>query len=153
MKLAKVKIEYTCGTTIVERVMLDATTGEVHLPPRLDALMVQMDKVDCSPAFSLQYQGYVLPVSVLDGVFRVRVPETPARMGQRMLHAVAFPSKDQRQQNGRFLHTLAAASVGGAVGYAHSTPMWSAESAVGTAVLAVGGVVLWAMGFLCMKGD
>jgi hypothetical protein len=83
----------------------------------------------------------------------VRVPETPVRMGHRMLHAVAFPSKDQRQQNGRFLHTVVAASVGGAVGYAHSTPVWSAESVFGTVVLASLGVLLWAMGFLCMKGD
>ncbi|CAB3740390.1 hypothetical protein LMG27174_06643 [Paraburkholderia rhynchosiae] len=32
MKLADVKVEYSCGTTISDRVTLDPATGQVHLP-------------------------------------------------------------------------------------------------------------------------
>jgi hypothetical protein len=46
MKLAKVKIEYSSGTTIVDRVSLDPLTGRVYLAPRVLGLMKTMEQSD-----------------------------------------------------------------------------------------------------------
>jgi hypothetical protein len=43
MKLAKVKIEYSSGTTIVDRVTLDSATGQVYLAPRVLGLLSKME--------------------------------------------------------------------------------------------------------------
>ncbi|KMZ13829.1 hypothetical protein BHUM_02019 [Candidatus Burkholderia humilis] len=153
MKLARVKVEYTCGLMLTDRVSLDVTSGIVSIPPRLTQLMDLMDQTECLPAFSLDYEGYALPVSLqTDGVFVVSVPRDPRPGLRSRLYAIANPSKDQRQQNGRYLHTLSAASIGGAVGYAHSSAIWDWQTAFGTAALVVLGVVLWHAGFLHMKG-
>ncbi len=154
MKLAKVKVEYTGGTTITERVTLDPATGQVHLPPRLWALMEKMDETECSPAFGLEYMGFVLPVSVLaDGKYTVSIPTQPQAGIRQVLNAIAYPAKDQRQQNGRYLHTLSAASIGGAVGYVHAASTVDVQTVVGAASLAGLGVLLWYVGFRAMKGE
>jgi hypothetical protein len=154
MKLAKVKIEYSSGTTIVDRVTLDPTTGQVHLAPRVLWLLGKMEESERAPSFTLEYKGYVLPVTAHpDGTYVVPIPrDMGPGLGDR-LYAIANPSKDQRQQNGRYLHTLSAASIGGAVGYAHSSAAWDGPTVVGTAALVGLGVVLWYAGFLHMKGD
>jgi hypothetical protein len=72
---------------------------------------------------------------------------------RRFLHPIALPTKDQRQQNGRFMQTLSAASIVGAVGYAHSAVRWDLPTLLNTASLALLGVVLWYAGLLAMKGD
>jgi hypothetical protein len=154
MKLAKVKVEYTGGTTITERVTLDPATGQVHLPPRLRALMEKMDETECSPAFGLEYMGFVLPVSVLaDGTYNVSIPIQPQAGIRQVLNAIAYPAKDQRQQNGRYLHTLSAASIGGAVGYVHAASAVDVQTVVSAASLAGLGVLLWYVGFRAMKGE
>jgi len=154
MKLAKVKVEYTGGTTITERVTLDPATGQVLLPPRLRALMEKMDESECSPAFGLEYKGFVLPVAVLaDGTYQVSMPAEPQSGIRQVLNAVAYPSKDQRQQNARYLHTLSAASLGGFVGYVHTSSSLDFQTIVGATILAVVGVLLWYVGFIGMKGD
>ncbi|SAK57759.1 hypothetical protein AWB76_02508 [Caballeronia temeraria] len=154
MKLAKVRIEYSSGTTIIDRVTLDPATGQVHLAPRMHGLLSKMEESECSPAFSLEYKGYVLPVSLkTDGAYVVSVPPDLRPGLRNRLYAIANPSKDQRQQNGRYLHTLSAASLGGAVGYAHSSSSWDWATAVGTAALVGLGVILWYAGFLHMKGE
>ncbi|MDR5832449.1 hypothetical protein P9250_31875 [Caballeronia sp. LP006] len=154
MKLAKVKIEYSSGTTIVDRVTLDPATGQVHLAPRVLGLLGKMEESECSPSFSLEYKGDVLPVNTAgDGGYLVSIPPEPGPGFRRLLHAVATPSRDQRHQNGRYLHTLSAASIGGAVGYAHSTSSWDPLTIAGTSALAALGVVLWYAGHYVMKGE
>ena len=154
MKLAKVKIEYSSGTTILDRVTLDPTTGQVHLAPRVLGLLNKMEESECSPSFSIEYKGAVLPVNTVgDGGYVVTIPPEPGPGLRRLLHAVATPSKDQRHQNGRYLHTLSAAAIGGAVGYAHSASSWDSLTIAGTSALAALGVVLWYAGHYVMKGE
>ncbi len=144
MKLATVKVEYTCGLTLTDRVTLDVTTGELQLPPRLLEVMATVGKTECSPAFSLEYLGYVLPVKTgTNGRFDVSLPPAPPSGFRRALHSISYPTKDQRQQNGRLLHTLAAASIVGAVGYAHAAGQWGWATVFNTATLAGIGVILW----------
>ncbi len=153
MKLAKVKVEYTGGTTITERVTLDPATGQVTLPPRLHALLKAMDETECSPAFGLEYGGHILSVVASDGTYKVSIPEEATPGFRQVLNAILYPSKDQRQQNGRYMHTLSAASIGGAVGYVHAAPMLDLQTVVGAAGLGALGVLLWYGGLLAMKGE
>ena len=154
MKLATVKVEYTCGLTLTDRVTLNVSTGELHLPPRLTEVMAAVGKSECPPAISLEYLGYVLPVEVgPDGSYDVSLPPAPPAGFRRALHSISYPTKDQRQQNGRLLHTLAAASMVGAVGYAHAAAQWDWATVFNTATLAGIGVILWYQGFSAMKGD
>jgi hypothetical protein len=154
MKLAKVKVEYTGGTTITERVTLDPATGKVTLPPRLHALLRTMDESECSPAFGLSYDGFTLPVSLqTDGSYAVTIPALPQPGFQRMVNAIAYPSRDQRQQNARYLHTLSAASLAGFVGFVHAATTANLPTVSEAVSLVVVGVVLWYVGFLAMKGE
>jgi hypothetical protein len=154
MKLAKVKVEYTGGTTITERVMLNPDTGHVQLPPRLHSLMNAMDGTECSPSFTLEYKGVVVPVErESDNSFKVTISPEADSGARQLLQAIASPTKEQRLQNGRFAHTLSAASIGGAVGYAHSTSGWDTQTLLGTLALGGLGVVLWYAGLYIMKGE
>jgi hypothetical protein len=95
-----------------------------------------------------------LPVTpVVNGGYVVSLPTDPPPGIRQILHAIATPSKDQRQQNGRYLHTLSAASIGGTVGYVHSASSWDLSSVVGASILASLGVVLWYAGYHAMKGE
>ncbi|MFM0144957.1 hypothetical protein [Paraburkholderia sp. RL18-085-BIA-A] len=154
MKLAKVKVEYTGGTTITERVTLDPETGKVTLPPRLQALLKTMDESECSPAFGLYFDGFVLPVRVLaDGSYGVDLPTQPQAGFRRVMNSITYPSKDQRQQNARYLHTLSAASLAGFVGFVHAASTPDLPTIAEAVSLVVVGVILWYVGFLAMKGD
>src|SRR5260370_338049 len=147
MKFAKVKIEYPCGTTILERVTIDPASGDVMLPKRLSDIMKAMESVDRACAFTLQFKGHILTVSPgSNGTYSVSIPSVPAPVVDRMFHSLIFPTKDQQQQNGRFLHTLAAGSVVDAIGFAHASQDWNLQLVVGTSILAVLGVVFWGMG-------
>ena len=153
MKLAKVKIEYSSGTTIMDRVTLDPTTGQVHLAPRVHGLLCKMEESECSPSFTLEYMGYILPVTNVGGRYAVTIPAGPRAGWRQIVHAIKTPTKDQRQQNGRLLHTLSAASIVGAVGYAHSAASWDLLTAVNTIALAALGLVIWYCGYFNMKGE
>jgi hypothetical protein len=154
MKLATVKVEYTCGLTLTDRVTLDVLTGELHLPPRLVEVMSIVGRSECPPAFSLEYLGYVLPVQVgAEGRYNITLPEIPHSGFRRLLNSVLYPTRDQRQQNGRLLHTFCAASIVGAVGYAHAVGQWVWPTILNAASLAGLGVILWYVGFQLMKGD
>ncbi|WP_248324033.1 MULTISPECIES: hypothetical protein [unclassified Caballeronia] len=153
MKLAKVKIEYSSGTTIMDRVTLDPATGRVHLAPRVLGLLAKMEESECSPSFTLEYMGYILPVSNVSGGYVVSLPAGPGPGWRQVFHAIKTPTKDQRQQNGRLLHTLSAASIVGAVGYAHSASSWDFLTAANTIALALVGLVLWYCGYFNMKGE
>lgn len=150
MKLANVKVEYSCGTTITDRVTLDPATGQVHLPPRLQTLLCAMDETECSPSFVVEYNGSTLPVTVdSNGLRKIGEPDEPKSGFEQLLN----PTRDQRQQNARFLHTLSAASVGGLVGYVHAASTLDSTTIAGTAILAIVAILLWYVGFVEMKGD
>jgi hypothetical protein len=112
-----------------------------------------MEESECSPSFTLECMGYILPVTNVSGGYKVTVPAGPGPGWRQIAHAIKTPTKDQRQQNGRLLHTLSAASIVGAVGYAHSASSWDLLTAVNTIALAAIGLVLWYCGYFNMKGE
>jgi hypothetical protein len=152
MKLANAKIQYLCGTIITDRVSLDVGTGEVLVPPRLRTIMDEMDKSETSSNFSVEYRGRVLAVEVdATGRFCVAFPDVNTATRRSGLRSLAFPSKDQRQQNGRLLHLLSAASFVGAVFSALSTSNWNAHAIAQTGSLTISALLLGAVGFYCIK--
>lgn len=154
MKLATVKVEYTGGLTFTDRVVVDGVTGELHFPPRLIAVMATMREFECIPAINLDYRGQPVPVhSAPDNSFDVVLPQPANAAFRRVLQSLAYPSKDQRQQNGRFLQTLSGASLVGAVGYVHATSHWDVSTIVNAVTLIVFGVASWYVGFLHLKGE
>ncbi|CAB3740379.1 hypothetical protein LMG27174_06642 [Paraburkholderia rhynchosiae] len=98
-----------------------------------------MDETECSPSFILEYNGSTLPVTVdSNGLRKIGVPDEPKSGFEQLLN----PTKDQRQQNARFLHTLSAASVGGLVGYVHAASRLDSTTIAGTAILAIVAILL-----------
>jgi hypothetical protein len=154
MKLVRLKVEYTSGLTVSDRVSVDSTSGEILLPPRLAVLLDAGKDLDVSPAISLEYEGYVLPVSIGEnGVLYTSMPASVPPGFKRVIHSLVYPTKDQRQQNGRFLQTLSAASFVGSVGYGHAALQWNVQTILGTVILFGFGVASWYVGFLSLKGD
>ena len=154
MKLAKVKVEYTCGLTLVDKVTLDVTTGAISLPPRLKVLMAEMETSECAPAIVLDYRGRALQVDVApDGALSVvHAGESGRGVLQSLKHSLSFPTESQRQQNARYVHTLSAAALGGAVALWHSTITWDSAPIVNFASLILIAVLLWIVGFRGMNG-
>jgi hypothetical protein len=109
-----------------------------------------MDETECSPSFVVEYNGSTLPVTVdSNGLRKIGEPDEPKSGFEQLLN----PTRDQRQQNARFLHTLSAASVGGLVGYVHAASTLNSTTIAGTAILAIVAILLWYVGFVEMKGD
>jgi hypothetical protein len=154
MKLANAKIQYPCGTIIFDRVSLDVRTGEVLVPPRLRDIMDEMEKSETSPTFSVEYRDRVLAVAVdATGRFHVKFSDLGTAARRSGLRSLAFPSKDQRRQNGRFVHMLSAASFVGAALSAFFTSNWNAHAIAQMGSLIISALLLGAVGFYCIKED
>ena len=65
MKLARVKVEYTCGLVLMDGASLDLASGRFSIPPRLTRLMTMMQETECSPAFSLDTGLRLVPRGML----------------------------------------------------------------------------------------
>jgi hypothetical protein len=81
MKLATVKVEYTCGLTLTDGVTLDVTTGELHLPPRLVEVMSMVGKWNArqrsaSGTSAISYRCKSVQVGAKGG-YDVTLPEFP----------------------------------------------------------------------------
>jgi hypothetical protein len=152
MKLAKVSVEYTCGLTLVDKMSFDVARRAESIPPRLGRLMGVMKDNDCSPTLTMEYEGY-FGTSNRGARWQllrdVDVSEWPA--GAAVVNSIAFPTKEQRQQNGRLLHTFSAAYVIGAFGYVNAVTRWDAMTVFNAVSLVVLGVIFWYVGFLHMK--
>ncbi|KXV16523.1 hypothetical protein CR51_00945 [Caballeronia megalochromosomata] len=154
MRLVKVKVAYTCGLTVTETASMDTESGELFLPPRLTALMKMMEDSESAPAFTLDYTGYALHVRIdASGAYAVSLPEGRGSRICQFADSITYPTQSQRQQNGRLIHTLSAAAFVSAAATVHAAPSfdWGLLSSI--VLQAGGGVLLWYVGFLCMKED
>ncbi|VXC83690.1 conserved hypothetical protein [Burkholderia sp. 8Y] len=153
MKLAKVKVEYSCGLTITETASVETVTGAVFLPPRLIALLEAMNGSECPPVFTMDYDGHTLQIRADGSNWEVAVPTGNGSRLKRLVDSIASPTKGQRQQNGQLLHTLSAAAIVSAAATVHSATSFSWNLVGSVALQAGGAVLLWYVGFRCMKGD
>lgn len=154
MKLKKAKIEYTCGTTIIDQVWFNVETREVLLPLRVTALMNELRKTEPSPAFSIECNGRSLIVAIdLTGRFFVKDDDITAKTRRDGFLSFAYPTKGQRQLNGRFAYMLSAASLAGALISIVSSTAWNTRSVADTASYLLSAFLLGAAGFYCKKED
>jgi len=153
--LIKVTFSATSGEEVNGRAQFDRAGGLVTLPQRLLA-MVDRARSDGEGFEIVAHEnGYKFPL--------IHHQAATYRMdkgaGQRdgffylALKAIIEPSKDQRQQYGRFAHTLSAGATIGFVGYFKSVPVWSFHTVADLCGLFFAGVVLFVVGAVLSKGD
>ncbi|GAB6852647.1 hypothetical protein [Paraburkholderia kururiensis] len=155
MKIISVVVEFASGMDITDGASFDPDSMTVYLSERLRRLLLESDTTEAPPRITAQVDDAHLPVTSLDGQFIVRASAAePAPRSllsfRRFGHAW---SKEQRQQFGRFSHTLSAASIVGAVGYWHSTGTWTISAVLNEAVLVFLFVILFLRGMDSMNGE
>jgi hypothetical protein len=77
----------------------------------------------------------------------------PGSLWSRLVALVKSPTKDQRQQFGRFMHTLSAASLIGTIGFWHSTSDWTPTNILSEVNLMVAFVLTFYTGMVSMNGE
>ncbi|CAD6556548.1 hypothetical protein LMG28727_06135 [Paraburkholderia kirstenboschensis] len=93
--------------------------------------------------------------SRIDGTFSVGDEIATGRDSavKVLLQPFLDPSNDQRQQFGRFCHTLAAAAFLGAVGVWHSTKAWTAADIKLEVSLVASFMLTFVQGMISIKGE
>ena len=112
---------------------------------------------EAPPAVSAMIDGASVQLDVrVDGNFSVIANTNEPNRIRTGLIATHFGhawTKDQRQQFGRYVHTLSAASIVGAVGYWHSTQLWTVSAVFNVAMLCVWFVLLFYADMDSMNGE
>ncbi|CAB3804967.1 hypothetical protein LMG28688_06077 [Paraburkholderia caffeinitolerans] len=155
MEIVTVIVQYAGGLEISEGATLDPATGTVHVSDRLQQLLRECDRTE-SPPRLIVLAGGVRHLLIRDRTEFKRgeaiAPTTPRSIipFSRFGHAW---SKEQRQQFGRFAHTLSAASIVGAIGYGHATTNWGVSAVLNEGVLLFLFVILFSRGMDSMNGE
>ncbi|MEM5314160.1 hypothetical protein [Paraburkholderia sp. JHI869] len=157
MQIIKIEIEFPGGPAIADSAAWNEDTGEMWVSERLKQIVRELEVTEAPPEVTATCRGQTVSLkSMKDGNFILAQGEvihsSPTVAGQ-IRHLFRNPTKDQRQQFGRFLHTLSAGSVIGAVGFWHSTTQWTFQNAFAEANLCFAGVILFYIGILCMDGE
>ncbi|WP_176315830.1 hypothetical protein [Burkholderia vietnamiensis] len=157
MQFVDVCIEYPSGISIIDRGSYDAELGMVYVSARVRAFLAVMHESESPAVITASWDGNEAKLiqSTVDS-FAVVSVEPPAasprsRLGARLVRASW--SKDQRQQFGRFCHTLTVSSIVGVVGYVHAISEFSIWAAMNVAALVVIGVVTYVVGMDSMNGE
>ncbi|MEM5440574.1 hypothetical protein, partial [Paraburkholderia diazotrophica] len=130
MEIVEIFVGYPSGMTISDRATYMRETDQVYPSQRLQTLLREFSVSEAPPAVSAVIDGATVQLdSRVDGGFSVGdaigvVGKEDGFIGL-VLQLFLNPTKDQRQQLGRFCHTLAAAALLGAVGVWHSTQVWT----------------------------
>ncbi|QBY56394.1 hypothetical protein [Cupriavidus oxalaticus] len=154
-RLIKVTFSATSGEELHGRAEFERTQGLVTLPQRLLAVIEKARAEGEGFEIVAHDNGYRFPL--------IHHQAATYRMdkggGQRdgffylAWKAIIEPSKDQRQQYGRFAHTLSAAALIGLVGYFKTVSSWSLHAAADVCGLLMASVVLFVVGAVLSKGD
>jgi len=157
MEIVEIRIEFPSGITFTDRASYSADAGQVYPSERLRSVLREFSASEAPPVASAVIDGAtVLLDSTTDGSFARA--ETKGDGSKRSLMAIFLqpfltPTKDQRQQIGRFLHTLAAAACLGAVGVWHSTSVWTLADIKLEASLIGAFVLTFVQGMIAIKGE
>ncbi|TGP40256.1 hypothetical protein EN871_28950 [bacterium M00.F.Ca.ET.228.01.1.1] len=157
MEIIEIRIDYPSGMSITDRASYLADAGHVYPSERLQAVLREFCISEAPPVASAVIDGANVQLdSTTDGSFKRG--ETKADGSKRSLMAILLqpfltPTKDQRQQIGRFLHALAAAACLGAVGVWHSTSVWTFAEIKLEASLVGAFVLTFVQGMIAIKGE
>lgn len=158
MEIIEIKIEFPGGLTITDSASWSEGKGLVFVSGRLKQILRELDVTEALPVVTATCRGQTLsiePTSV--GDFRLKsgqvVLRSPNGFRAQIREIIRRPSKDQRQQFGRFAHTLCAGATIGAFGFWHSTTDWSAQNVLSLSNLCIAAVVLFYIGIISMDGE
>jgi hypothetical protein len=158
MQIISIEVVFASGLKISDNATID-DSQQLHVSDRLVQLLLELDRTEAPPVITVTMDGQSVSVFqragqfVLSGEIPEVLPEATQSMCARFLAPFLVPTKDQRQQFGRFLHTLSAASLAGAVGFWHSTTTWTASTVLNELGLAIAFVVTFYRGMVSMKGE
>ncbi|QGZ67010.1 hypothetical protein [Paraburkholderia acidisoli] len=158
MEIITIRIEFPGGLAITDGATWDADSGVVHVSERLKQLCRELDVTEAPPVVSATCRGRTIEAEVLPGGdFRLTSHELPPCESEgffaELVELVRRPSKDQRQQFGRFAHTLSAGATIGGFGFWHSTNVWTVQNALSLVNLCAAAVVLFYIGIISMDGE
>ena len=158
MEIVDVSVEYPSGLTITDRATFVADLDQVCISERLAFVMQRLSETEPPPKVFARSIDCSLQLDArIDGTFQVvsKLFDSPDRNGlwPRLVDLVKSPTKDQRQQFGRFMHTLAAAALIGAIGFWHSTSNWSVPNVLSEINLIVAFVITFYVGMVSMNGE
>ncbi|WP_063553303.1 hypothetical protein [Burkholderia territorii] len=157
MEFVDVRIEFPSGLTVVDRGTYDPDERIVFISVPMRALLDAAKELEPPPVATATWDGFeaTLIQATADSFDVESVTEVAARprskLGARLVRASW--SKDQRQQFGRFCHTLTVSSIVGVVGYVHAISAFSIWDAMNVAALVVIGVVTYVVGMDSMNGE
>lgn len=153
--LIKVTFTSTSGEETTGKAQYDHASGLVILPGSFQALVEQARAAGIGCALVAHENGYELPlVHQAGAAYRMdRSRHAGRSLPLQAWKAVAEPTKEQRQQSGRFAHTLSAAAVIGAAGYLSTNHTWSVRAVTDVIGLVGIGVVLFFAGAILSKGE
>ena len=157
MQIVEICVEYPSGISIVDRATFIQQLDNVVPSERLASILRELATSEAPPAVTAEIDGASLRLDArVDGTFSVSresvMPDEP-HVRPRLFKVGHSWNKDQRQQFGRFAHTLSAASIAGAVGYWHSLQVWTVSAALSIAILLVLFVILFLAGMDSMNGE
>jgi hypothetical protein len=157
MEIVDVFVEYPSGMRISDSATYARGFNQVCVSERLAAVLREFSATEAPPEVTATIEGVLVVLHQrTDGCFSVEfsTDEQPKQHPGFLLRLIGHEwSKDQRQQFGRYVHTLSAASIVGAVGYWHSLHSWATESVLSMAALLILFVVLFFTGMDSMNGD
>ena len=130
MEPIDIKIEYPSGLQLVDRAGLSRELALVNVSARLQRIEQLLDETEAPPLVTAIIDGQEVELDRrLDGAFSfdlaVVQQGVPRGGWARLVGMIRNPTKDQRQQFGRFLHTLSAAALIGFVGVLYTTSHWT----------------------------
>ncbi|MGF6915926.1 hypothetical protein [Paraburkholderia sp. 40] len=156
MEIVDILVEYPSGMTISDRASYMRDASQVYPSERLQALLREFSVSEAPPAVSAVIDGTTMQLdSRIDGTFSVGDEIATGRDSavKVLLQPFLDPSNDQRQQFGRFCHTLAAAAFLGAVGVWHSTQAWTAADIKLEVSLVASFMLTFVQGMISIKGE
>ncbi|MFT0173400.1 hypothetical protein ACLKMY_31135 [Paraburkholderia mimosarum] len=158
MQIIEIEIEYAGGLTIVDQATWNQETGDVLVSERLKQIVRELDTTEARPSIKATFHGQKIDIEPTSrGDFRLPAGQAvrPPAKGfvARLRQFIRQPTKDQRQQAGRYLHTLSAGATIGATGFWHSTTTWGWQNVLAELNLCVAAVVLFYAGIVSMNGD
>lgn len=158
MEAIDIFVEFASGITITDRAMFVQDLREVCVSQRLAAVIREFSLTEAPPRITATIRGHTVSIdqSASGGFFAP--PATPESLPDRAwwlkaLRAFVPQTTEQRQQFGRLMHTLSAASLIGAIGFWHSTSAWTVSNVLSEANLVLAFVITYYEGMVSMKGE